>query len=85
MKSKSKVRRPEYDRTVFEVLHAIAGRKASEVASKTYVSASTIAKWRKGPKYGGTRYPQHHTLAAVAKVAGLRFSLVDKDGREVDT
>lgn len=84
-KSKSRMRRPEYDRTVFAVLHAIAGRTASEIASHTYVSASTIAKWRRGPKFGGTRYPQHHTLAAVAKVAGLRFSLVDKDGREADT
>lgn len=69
--------RPEYDRAVFEVLHAIAGRSALSVPKLTYVSASTIAKWRRGPKFGGTRYPQHHTLAAVAKVAGLRWKLVE--------
>ncbi len=79
--------RPEYDRAVFEVLHAIRGRSAREVAAQTYVSAATISKWRRGPKYGGTRYPQHHTLCAVAKVAGLRWVLVDDDAapRQVHT
>lgn len=74
--------RPERDRMVFEVLHAIQGRKASEVASKTYVAASTIAKWRKRIEDGGTRYPQCHTLAAVAAVAGLKFALVPDDRRK---
>lgn len=73
--------RPERDRMVFEVLHAIQGRKASEVASKTYVAASTIAKWRKRVEDGGTRYPQCHTLAAVAAVAGLKFALVPDEKR----
>lgn len=71
--------RPEYDRAVFEVLHAIRGRSAREIASQTYVSAGTISKWRRGPKYGGTRYPQHHTLSAVAKVAGLRWVLEEDE------
>lgn len=73
--------RPERDRAIFEVLHAIRGRKASEVASKTYVAASTIAKWRKRIEDGGTRYPQHHTLAAVAAVAGLKWALVPVESR----
>lgn len=75
MKTKSKRRtahRPERDRAIFEVLRAIRDRKSSEVAGKTYVAASTIANWRSGR----TRYPQHHTLAAVAKVAGLEYRLV---------
>lgn len=49
--------RPEYDRAVFEVLHALAGVPATQIAKKTWVSAGTISKWRRGPKFGGTRYP----------------------------
>lgn len=79
---KSAPHRPDRDRTIFAVLHAIQGRKASEVASKTYVSASTIAKWRRRVEDGGTRYPQHHTLEAVARVAGLKFALVPDDNKE---
>lgn len=67
--------RPERDRTVFEVLHAIKGKTAAEVARETYVSASTIRNWRR-PNETGTRYPQHCTLAAVARTQGLVFKLV---------
>lgn len=67
--------RPERDRTIFEVLHAIKGMTAAEVARDTYVSASTIRNWRKA-NGTGTRYPQHHTLAAVARTQGLAFKLV---------
>ena len=73
---KSRPERPEYDKAVFMVLHAVKGVSATKLASQTYVSASTIAKWRRGPKFGGTRYPQHHTLAAVAALAGLKWTLV---------
>lgn len=73
---KSRPERPEYDKAVFVVLHAVKGVSATNLASQTYVSASTIAKWRRGPKFGGTRYPQHHTLAAVAAIAGLKWALV---------
>lgn len=69
--------RPEYDRAVFEVLHALAGVPSTQIAKKTWVSAGTISKWRRGPKFGGTRYPQHATMAAVAKVAGLKWVLVE--------
>lgn len=68
--------KPAYDAIVFDVLHAIKGRKASEIAAQTWVSQSTIAKWRLGYEHGGTRWPQHATLAAVAAVAGLEFRLV---------
>ena len=74
--------RPEYDRAVFEVLHAIRGRSALSISKLCYVSPGTISKWRRGHKYGGTRYPQHHTLAAVAKVAGLKWILVDDKARD---
>ena len=79
-----KPHRPERDREIFTVLRAIKGRKSSEVASKTYVAATTIQNWRTGK----TRYPQHHTLAAVARTAGLKYALVEieeegvKHGRE---
>lgn len=79
--------RPEYDRAVFEVLHVIRGRSANSISKLTYVSPGTISKWRRGPKFGGTRYPQHHTLAAVAKVAGLKWVLVEdkaKAGKDVE-
>lgn len=69
--------RPEYDRAVFEVFHALAGVPATQIAKKTWVSAGTISKWRRGPKFGGTRYPQHATMSAVAKVAGLKWVLVE--------
>jgi len=67
--------RPDRDRMVFEVLHAIKGKSATEVARDTYVSPQTIRNWRKSGG-SGTRYPQHHTLAAVARTVGLEFKLV---------
>lgn len=70
--------RPAYDRTVFEVLHCLAGQTAGEISRKTWVAPSTIRKWRLGYERGGTRHPQHSTLAAVAAVAGLEFRLVKK-------
>lgn len=70
-----KIHRPDRDREIFRVLRAIRGRKSSEVASKTYVAASTIQNWRTGK----TKYPQHHTLAAVARTAGLKYELVEID------
>ena len=80
--NRSKVHvRPEYDRAVFEVLHAIRGRSALSISKLCYVSPGTISKWRRGPKFGGTRYPMHHTLSAVAKVAGLKWVLIDDDAK----
>ena len=84
MRKKFINKRPEYTRATFEVLHAIRDMSPGEIAGKCYVSASTIYKWRKGWNNGGTRYPQHHTLLAVARVAGLTFKLVPFDGKEAD-
>lgn len=70
--------RPAYDRTVFEVLHSLAGQSAGSIAKQTWVSPSTIRAWRRGYENGGTRHPQHSTLAAVAAVAGFEFQLVKK-------
>lgn len=64
--------RPERDNAIFEVLHAIKGQSHAEVAARTYVSPATIAAWRNNK----TRYPQHHTLAAVAATVGLSYKLV---------
>lgn len=75
-KTKRFAHRPERDRAIFEVLRAVRGVKAAHVARKCFVSASTIAKWRKPVSAGGTRYPQHATLSAVARTAGLVYKLV---------
>lgn len=68
--------RPERDRMLFEVLHALKGLSPKEVAAKTWVSPQTIRKWRMPLDRGGVRYPRHTTLAAVARTAGLEFRLV---------
>jgi transposase len=60
MRKKSAPIRPERDRDIFRVLHAIKGMSAVDIAKKTYVSQQTIRNWRKTLSAGGTRYPQHH-------------------------
>jgi transposase len=75
MRKKSSTVRPDRDRDIHKVLQAIKGLSAKAVSEKTYVSQQTIRNWRKTPAAGGTRYPQHHTLAAVARVAGMKFTL----------
>ncbi len=70
------------DRQIFAVLRLVKDRKPSEIATKAKrsngktISASTIANWRKPVSQGGTKYPQHDTLAAVARAAGYKFDLV---------
>jgi DNA-binding phage protein len=54
---------------------AIFGKKNSDVARKSGVSAQTIAKWRKSPTDGGTRHPRFHTMKLVARAVGMRFEL----------
>lgn len=76
--------RPERDREVFRVLRAIRGRTPEDVAKKAGISPSTIRKWRMSVADGGTRYPQHYTLAAVARAAGLRYELVEIDARATE-
>lgn len=71
--------RPEYDRAVFEVLHAIRDRSSVDVAREAGISDQTVRKLRWGPKYGGTRRPTHMTLDRLARVAGLAYKLVDAD------
>jgi transcriptional regulator with XRE-family HTH domain len=83
-KIRKKFHRPERDRTIHQVLQAIRDMKPSEVASKCFVSASTVANWRRPVSAGGTRYPQHATLAAVAKTVGLEFRLVSADDDRQD-
>lgn len=73
-------KRPERDREIFAVLRSVRHLSEQDIASRTYVSASTVKALRSGK----TRYPQHHTLAAVARVGGMRFALVHDDGRRTD-
>jgi hypothetical protein len=71
--------RPERDRLVFEVLHALAGKTPKEISERCFVSPTTIRKWRTPLDQGGTRYPQAITLAAAAATVGLKLSLVPID------
>lgn len=76
-RSKRRMRiRPEYDHRVHDVLNAVAGISTATLAERTFLSATTIRKWRLGPKYGGTRYPLGVNLEELARVAGLTMKLV---------
>lgn len=55
------------------LLTVMAGKGEIELGA----APSTIAKWRRGPNHGGTRYPQHHTLEAVLRANGKRFAIID--------
>lgn len=79
-KQKKRIHRPERDRAIFEVLRAIKDMKTGQIARRTYVAASTINNWRNNK----TKYPQHHTLAAVARVAGLEYRLVPIKSRSAE-
>lgn len=70
------------DREVFELLRVIVDQKASVLARKAGVSVSTIAKWRKPVKEGGTRHPQFHTMQRVARAVGMRFQLMPAVARK---
>lgn len=71
---------PERDREVFNVLRAIKGMSAPELSRKTFLSPSTIYKMRRA--HDGTRYPRHLTLAALARVAGMKYELVPIEAGE---
>lgn len=75
------IHRPERDRAVFELLRAIKGLSAREVAEKASygkgcgtVTKATIYNWRKAKN--GTRYPRHLTMVAVARAVGLEYKLL---------
>lgn len=68
--------RPSRDEEVFKVLHLVHQYSASEIARNSCVSAQTVRNARKGPKFGGTRYPRHITLRAIAAVGGYEFRLL---------
>ena len=65
--------RPDRDREIHRVLQAVREMTPGQISRKCFVSASTIRNWR---RVNGTRYPQHCTLSAVARLAGLRYDLV---------
>lgn len=73
--------KPEYDAAVFDVLHGLQGIPATKIAEQTWVSASTISKWRRGYEHGGTRHPTHSCLSAIARVAGMEFKLTQSNER----
>jgi transcriptional regulator with XRE-family HTH domain len=74
-KTVDRMKRPEYDRLVFDVLHSLKGISAASLAKQSFLSASTISKIRRGPAHGGTRHPWGSTLDELARLSGgeMRF------------
>jgi hypothetical protein len=77
--------KPDRDRAVFELLRAIKGLSSSEVAAKASygkgygnVNPQTIRRLRYAK--GGTRYPQHATMVAIAKSVGMTYKLSKSGG-----
>jgi hypothetical protein len=75
------IHRPDRDRAIFELLRAIKGRTAKEIAEKASygkgcgnVTQATIYNWRKAKN--ATRYPRHLTMVAVARAVGLEYKLL---------
>jgi transcriptional regulator with XRE-family HTH domain len=73
-RKKARPHYPERDREVFRVLRAIRGMSAPDLSRKTFLSSTTVYNLRKAS--GGTRYPRHLTLVALAEAAGLTYELV---------
>ena len=69
---RQRAHKPERDRIIFQILRAVRHLSAQEIAQKSGVSIGTIYNWRNGT----TLYPRINTLAAVARIAGLKFALV---------
>lgn len=63
------------DRDVFDVLRLIKGLTAGEVAERSGVSPTTIAKWRYRLQDGGTRWPRHDTMSKVVQSMGYKYGL----------
>lgn len=68
-----KPRRPDRDRDIFTLLNALKGVKSADIARRSFLSAQTITRLRRGV----TRWPRHTTLAELARIAGMRFTLTE--------
>lgn len=71
--------RPDRDAAVFAVIHELRGQSPGDLARATGMSPATFRKWRKPPRDGGTRYPQHISLERALSAVGKKFTIVDKD------
>lgn len=70
---------PERDADVSNLLYAIAGLSAEQIARacKGKITAQTIRNWRsEGPK--ATRYPRHISMAIVLAAVGHRFVMLPR-------
>lgn len=82
MKSKKRrYVRPELDRLMFEVLHAVEGQAAEAVSRRCGLSPATIRKMR----HKETKYPQAATLVAIARAGGLTITTVPSEVVEAPT
>lgn len=71
-KAKRKLNRPNRDPALADILKAIDGMTAKEVAERGgYIGASTVSNWRAGK----VRCPLHYTLTAAAKATGMEYRL----------
>lgn len=53
--------------------------RPGDLARATGMSPDTFRKWRKPPRDGGTRYPQHISLERALSAVGKKFTIVDED------
>lgn len=82
-KAKAKVHVPgTRDRQMFALLRIVQGHKGTDVASRAKISPSTVYKWRKHPKDGGTVYPKMHTMELVLSAFGYTLEVVKKDNKK---
>jgi len=78
MSSKPRGWRPERDAAVFDVLKELKGKTPAELSQATGMSPGTFRKWRKPPKNGGVRYPQHLSLCRALSAVGKKFTITDQ-------
>ena len=70
-------------RMMFQIIREIKSYNPNEVSTITKlngapVASSTIYKWYKSPKNGGTKYASSRTLERIASAFDLEFTLQKK-------
>lgn len=70
------------DRAWHAILHRFAGVPSAEVAKQTGLHVTTIRKWRRGYRRGGTRYPKYESIAKALHSIGMSLEPVTNEERE---
>jgi hypothetical protein len=71
-------KKPTRDQITFEVLRLLRDQPAASVARVAGISSSTISKLRRGPRAGGTRYPQNLTIDLILESQGYHRPIIRK-------